>query len=168
MKSYASLVTFCSLLVPFYLLLVTFCCIDENIHQENAKLSGVTFLVIAHSKYLYKFLLCVTVPITYYKCKVFSEINVLSEIKVINKLLGKLFWKIASLKTSCSEKSVNYRSSRSKMFFKIAVLKNFVIFTEIHLCWSLFLMKLQPWRLVVLQGRVVKHVRLHWSSWRWN
>ena len=157
MKSYASLVTFCSLLVPFYLLLVTFCCIDENIHQENAKLSGVTFLVIAHSKYLYKFLLCVTVPITY-KCKVFSEINVLSEIKVINKLLGKLFWKIASLKTSCSEKSVNYRSSRSKMFFKIAVLKNFVI----------LLMKLQPWRLVGLQGRVVKHVRLHWSSWRWN
>ena len=35
------------------------------------------------------------------------------------------------------------RSSRSRMFFKIGVLKNFVIFTGKHLCWSLFLKKLQ-------------------------
>ena len=29
------------------------------------------------------------------------------------------------------------------MFFKIGVLNNFAIFTEIHLCWSLFFKKLQ-------------------------
>ena len=31
------------------------------------------------------------------------------------------------------------RSSPSQMFFKIDVLKSFAIFTEKHLCWSLFL-----------------------------
>ena len=30
------------------------------------------------------------------------------------------------------------RSSRSQMFFKIGVLKNFAIFTGKHLCWGLF------------------------------
>ena len=35
------------------------------------------------------------------------------------------------------------RSSRSQMFFKIGVLKNFANFTGKHLCWSLFLIKLQ-------------------------
>ena len=35
------------------------------------------------------------------------------------------------------------RSSRSQMFFKIGALKNFAIFTGKHLCWSLFLIKLQ-------------------------
>ena len=29
------------------------------------------------------------------------------------------------------------RSSRSQMFFKIVVFKNFAIFTEKHTCWSL-------------------------------
>ena len=33
---------------------------------------------------------------------------------------------------------------------KIAVLKNFAIFTGKHLCWSLFLIKLQPWRTATL------------------
>ena len=33
------------------------------------------------------------------------------------------------------------RSSRSQMFFKISVLKNFALFTGKHLCWSLFLIK---------------------------
>ena len=35
-----------------------------------------------------------------------------------------------------------FRSSRSQMFFKIGVLKNFAIFTGKSLCWSLFLIKL--------------------------
>ena len=34
---------------------------------------------------------------------------------------------------------LTYRNSRSQMFFKIVVLKNFAIFTGKHLCWSLFL-----------------------------
>ena len=38
------------------------------------------------------------------------------------------------------------RSSRSQMFFKIGVLRNFAMFTGKHLCWSLFLIKLQAWR----------------------
>ena len=49
-------------------------------------------------------------------------------------MLYKLFSEIASLKTSFSEMSVKYRSSRSQMFFKIAVLKKFAIFTGKHLC----------------------------------
>ena len=36
------------------------------------------------------------------------------------------------------------RSSRSQMFFKIGVLKNFAIFTGKCRCWSLFLIKLIP------------------------
>ena len=38
------------------------------------------------------------------------------------------------------------RSSRWQMFFKKAALKNFVIFTGKHLCWNLFLTKLQVFR----------------------
>ena len=36
-----------------------------------------------------------------------------------------------------------FRSSRWQMFFKMVVLKNFSIFTGKHLCWNLFLIKLQ-------------------------
>ena len=32
---------------------------------------------------------------------------------------------------------------RSQMFFKIGVLKNFANFTRKHLCWNLFIIKLQ-------------------------
>ena len=38
------------------------------------------------------------------------------------------------------------RSSRSQMFFKIGVTKNFAMFTGKHLCWSLFLIKMQAFR----------------------
>ena len=37
-----------------------------------------------------------------------------------------------------------FRSSLSQMFLRIGVLKNFVIFLEKNLCWSIFLIKLQP------------------------
>ena len=47
----------------------------------------------------------------------------------------------------------NYRSSRSQILFKISVLKNFTSFTGKHLCWSLFLIKLQIWRLANLLWR---------------
>ena len=46
-----------------------------------------------------------------------------------------------------------FRSSRSQMFFTIGVLKNFAIFTEKHLCWSLFLIKLQALRPATLLKR---------------
>ena len=35
------------------------------------------------------------------------------------------------------------KSNRWQMFFKIGVLNNFTLFTETHLCWSLFFEKLQ-------------------------
>ena len=47
------------------------------------------------------------------------------------------------------EPMTNYfGSSRSQMFFKLAVLKNFTNLTEKHLCWSIFFKKLQAlgWR----------------------
>ena len=37
-------------------------------------------------------------------------------------------------------------NSRSQMFSKTGVLKNFAIFTGKNLCWSLFLIKFQDWR----------------------
>ena len=40
------------------------------------------------------------------------------------------------------------RSSRSQMFFKIGVLKNFVSFTWKHLSWTLLLIKLQAWNFI--------------------
>ena len=43
-----------------------------------------------------------------------------------------------------------HKSSRSQMFFKIGVLKNFVIITGKQLCWKLFLIKLQTFRPVTL------------------
>ena len=36
-----------------------------------------------------------------------------------------------------------FRSNHMQMFFKTGVIRNFAIFTEKHLCWSLFLIKLQ-------------------------
>ena len=66
--------------------------------------------------------------------------NVMEEQEVFKKLWKLLFYFI--------QKTL-FRSSRSQMFFKIDVLKNFVIFTGKHLCRSLFLIKLQTWRPVI-------------------
>ena len=52
-----------------------------------------------------------------------------------------------------SRKLLVFRSSRSQMFLKIGVLKNVANFTGIHLCWSLFLIKLQSWRPAILLKR---------------
>ena len=43
-----------------------------------------------------------------------------------------------------------FRSSHRRCFIKKAVLKHFAIFTWKHLCWSLFLIKLQPFRSATL------------------
>ena len=40
-----------------------------------------------------------------------------------------------------SRKLLMFRSSRSQMFLKISVLKNFANLTGKHLCWSLFLIQ---------------------------
>ena len=46
-----------------------------------------------------------------------------------------------------------FGSRRSQLFFKIDVLENFPNFTGKHLCWSLFLMKLQAFRCATLLKR---------------
>ena len=50
------------------------------------------------------------------------------------------------------------RCSCSQPFFKIGVLKNFAIFKEKHLCWSLFVIKLQAWRPAPLLKRASNKV----------
>ena len=53
---------------------------------------------------------------------------------------------VLTLSFVCKENTVNpfhVRSSRSYVFFKIGVLKNFPNFTREHLHWSLFLINLQ-------------------------
>ena len=47
-------------------------------------------------------------------------------------------------------KGKTLRSSRSHIFFKIAVLKILAILSRKYLCWSLFLIKLKTWRLAFL------------------
>ena len=59
--------------------------------------------------------------------------------------------------------SLIFRSSHSQMFFKVSVLKIFAIFTGKHLCWILFLIKLQDWRhlgwllLKICQTRILRY-----------
>ena len=43
-----------------------------------------------------------------------------------------------------------FRSSRTQMFFETSVIRNFAIFIGKHLCWSLFLIKLQALRHLTL------------------
>ena len=54
------------------------------------------------------------------------------------------------------------RSSRSQMIFKIAVLKNFAIFTGKHFCWILFLIKLQGFKLI-LDTSFLQHFSSEWT-----
>ena len=49
------------------------------------------------------------------------------------------------------------RSSWSQMFFKSGVFKSFALFTGKHLCWSLFLIKLQAWRHATLVKKILQH-----------
>ena len=46
-----------------------------------------------------------------------------------------------------------FRSNRLEMFFKIGVLMDFVIYAGKHLCWSIFLIKLQAFRSATLLNR---------------
>ena len=48
-------------------------------------------------------------------------------------------------------------NSRSQMFFKTGILKDFAIFTGKQLCWSLFLIKLKDWRLAFSSKKTLQH-----------
>ena len=53
---------------------------------------------------------------------------------------------ISSTHIACDVMCVQYvQKQRPEVFFKKGVLKNFASLTEKHLCWSLFLIKLQAW-----------------------
>ena len=95
------------------------------------------------------------------KAQIFRKIlNLLCEIlkqfcgilKLSHKML-KMFRKKPKVSQNTENVSTSvlilfsYRSTRSKMFFKIGVLKNIVLFTGIYLCLSLFSVKLQACRL---------------------
>ena len=65
---------------------------------------------------------------------------------------SRWFWKSLSRKKVLNQhflKSLHV-TSHTQMFFKIGVLRNIAIFTEKHLCWSLFLIKLQALRAATL------------------
>ena len=68
---------------------------------------------------------------------------------------GRLFLKINDSK---QRNQAKIRSSRSKMFFKISVLENFAIFTGKHLCWSLFLIKLQALGILHKNSSFIEHL----------
>ena len=54
------------------------------------------------------------------------------------------------------------RSRRSQMFFKIGVLKNIANFTGKHLCWSLFLIKLQAYEICEILKNTLFTEHLRW------
>ena len=56
-------------------------------------------------------------------------------------------------------KVTTLRSTRSQIFFKIGILKNFSIFTGKHRCESLFLIKLQAWKPATLLKRVPNFIK---------
>ena len=58
-----------------------------------------------------------------------------------------------NLKPSNSEPWTKSKSSRLQMLFKISSIKNFAIFTGKHLCWGLFLIKLQAYRPTIFLKR---------------
>ena len=63
----------------------------------------------------------------------------------ILKILFKLILGLSAAITSC-------KNIRLQMFFNIGVLKSFKYFTGKHLCWSLFLIKLQALKIKGLAG----------------
>ena len=75
----------------------------------------------------------------------FSIRNLFSKCKQIRRKLriGSYLLKKSLTKKAFLCAEISFRSSRSHVFFKKGVLKNFVIFKEKQMCWSLFLIKLQ-------------------------
>ena len=84
----------------------------------------------------------------------FEKVNTQNSIAELWTVISNQMIKYQLVRTRFDQISDNkHRSSRSMMFFKIVLLKNFPIFTGKHLCWSLFLIKLKMWRPVTLLKR---------------
>ena len=61
---------------------------------------------------------------------------------------------ISSTQIACDVICVQYvQKQPTKVFFKKGILKNFANLTGKHMCWSLFLIKLQAWGPVTLLKR---------------
>ena len=61
---------------------------------------------------------------------------------------------ISSTLIACNAMCVQYvQKQPPEMLFKKVVLKNFAHLTEKHLCWSLFLIKMEAWRPATLLKR---------------
>ena len=69
------------------------------------------------------------------------------------KQLRQLFKYKVSIKPLCDTYNTLFRRTRSQIFFKIDVLKNFEIFKGKHLCWSLFSIYLLTWGRAALLKR---------------
>ena len=63
-----------------------------------------------------------------------------------------------TLLASCTKNKTRSRSSRWQIFIKVGVLKNVAIFTGKHLCWNLFLIKMQAWRSLLVKKKTPTQV----------
>ena len=61
-----------------------------------------------------------------------------------------IFWNSYFSELLLFRTATKYRSSYQSCSIKIVVIQNFAIFTGKHLCWSLFLIKLQAFRATIL------------------
>ena len=94
-----------------------------------------------------------------------TPINLLKKNLTCTSICKAYFMKIsADAKASPVFINSKCRSSRSQMFFKIDVLKNFIIFTGKHLCWSLFLIKLQAFSCFPVNNAEFLKAALFWNN----
>ena len=94
-----------------------------------------------------------------------TPINLLKKNLTCTSICKAYFMKIfADAKASLVFINSKCRSSRSQMFFKIGVLKNFIIFTGKHLCWSLFLIKLQAFNCFPVNNAKILKAAFLWNN----
>ena len=65
---------------------------------------------------------------------------------ILQNICKQLFLMVVKVMKVKMMMSYNEGSSHSQTFFKIRILKNFANFTGKHLCWSIFVIKLQGLR----------------------
>ena len=73
--------------------------------------------------------------------------------KFLRNFWENLYWEMIFLTVIFSKFCKKFRDSHPSCSIKKDLLKNFIIFTGKHLCWILFLIKLQDWRPTTLLKR---------------
>ena len=119
----------------------------DNVSNNNESIFRNRFLFGNNANYI-------NTSYTSYMCNVSNAANVSNESKFSiernfsykssnkNKK-GKRICKGLKISVMGVISTSSIKSSRSQMFFKVGVLKNFAIFTGKHMCKSLFLIKLK-------------------------